>query len=400
MVSTFAPKQQTSLPEPSSEALIISQELSRLIKKQCIDSGGWLGFDEFMNSALYTPQLGYYSGQSLKFGADGDFTTAPEISPMFAQTLAGCFSAWMMESAPYILEFGAGSGQFALDTLLALAAQKQLPKRYFIVELSENLRIRQQEKLKTRAPALFDMVTWLDRLPENFSGVIFANEVLDALPQKLFVKHNQDILERGVSVNAQHEFAWQDKVAQTSLIKAVIDIETELNQPLADGFVSEFSPYQHAWLNSLVNMLEKGVICLVDYGFDIHEFYHPQRHMGTLMCHYRHFAHDNPFFYPGLQDITAHVNFSWVAKSLTQAGLDLLGYSPQGNFLLNAGMLNQLANINQTTTMDYFKASQQAQQLVSEAEMGSLFKVIGFSKNIDPNRVEGAFASCDRSYLL
>lgn len=350
-------------------------------------AGGWISFERYMALALYAPGLGYYAGGATKLGAAGDFITAPEMTPLFAQALSTQVAQILQASAPQILEFGAGSGALARDLIHALRAQGQRVQRYFIVEPSPSLRERQRITLAEYA----DILEWLDTPPEKFRGAVLANEVLDAMPVQLFVRTDAAILERGV-VMEDGNFGWSAQPAPPSLQAAVDELETELG-PLPAPYLSEWPQTACAWINSLAQMLEQGAALLIDYGLPRREFYHPQRNRGTLMCHYRHRAHTDPLWLPGLNDITAHVDFTAMAEHAQAAGLDVLGYTTQSHFLLNCGLLSCLSAQEADA-----RNKQAVQRLISEAEMGELFKVLAVGRGIDAPLL--GFVNGDRSHRL
>ena len=377
----------TALPLPSPDAQAASAALCRLIAAEIDAAGGWLSFARFMERALYAPGLGYYAGGAHKFGAAGDFVTAPELSPLFAQTLAAQTAQIMALSAPHIVEVGAGSGQLAADLLLELEARAALPESYAILDLSGELRARQQATLTERAPHLVPRVRWLDRLPERFDGLVRANELLDALSVQLVVWGHEDdeqtIFERGVSVQ-DGDFVWLDRPARGRLLESAQRLADELSSeaPLPPGYLSEIGLAASDWTASWARIIGRGALLLVDYGFPRREYYHPQRSSGTLMCHYRHHAHGEPFFLPGLQDITAHVDFTAIVEAGFDAGLEFLGYTTQSTFLLNCGLTDVLSRIPADDLARYLPQSQAAQKLISPAEMGELFKVVALGKGI------------------
>ena len=322
-----------SLPLPSSDALAASQALQRMIAAEIADQGGAIPFSRFMELALYAPNLGYYSGGAAKLGRDGDFTTSPEISPLFGATLARAAAAIMAQSAPNIIEFGAGTGKLAHDVLTALGELGVRVDSYTIIELSGELRARQQEALKD-----FPQVRWTHDFPVAFRGVVLANEVLDAMPVELVVRDGGRWLRQMVTVEdgrfaftpAEPDAALLDQIA-----RQIPDADT-----LQDGYLTEVHPVACGFMRSLAQMFEKGkgAAILIDYGFPAHEYYFDERTSGTLMCHYRHHAHPDPFYLPGLQDITAHVDFTAMALAAHGAGLDVLGYMSQAAFLLASGI--------------------------------------------------------------
>jgi SAM-dependent MidA family methyltransferase len=370
---------QVDLNVPS-ELQARSQSLMQLIQQQIEAGQGAIDFAHYMQLALYTPGLGYYSGGLAKFGQQGDFITAPELSPLFGYCLAQQCKQILAHTAGDILEFGAGSGKLALDILSELADQDALPTNYFILEPSAELQQRQQQLLADKAPRLLPYVSWLNQLPENFSGVVLANEVLDAMPIHLFTFAQHTFYEKCVS--------WQDGrlvwtqtpiLPGTALAESVAGIHRQFGQAWQD-YSSEISLLIPAWINSVAKLLTSGVVLLIDYGFPKHEYYHIQRHMGTLMCHYRHQAHGNPLSNPGLQDITSHVDFSLVAESASHAGLEVLGYANQASFLLNTGLIQGLAK-HATDEMTHFNLAQGLKKLTLPQEMGELFKVMALGKD-------------------
>jgi SAM-dependent MidA family methyltransferase len=365
---------------------------------QAIDAaGGWIGFDRYMQLALYAPGLGYYTAGARKFGdaaAGGDFVTAPEISPLFADALAAQVAQVFEHTPPRLLEFGAGSGALARDLLAALAARGVAVDSYAIVEVSADLRDRQRARL-AHAP----MVHWLDAPPADFEGVIIANEVLDVMPVQLFVREGAAVRERGVAWRQEREggrFVFEDRPAGAALAEGVAQIEAELGR-LPAGYCSELGCIARAWSASLAAVLQRGVALLIDYGFPRREYYHPQRLMGTIMCHYRHHAHADPFWLPGLTDITAHVDFTAVADAAHAAGLDVLGYTTQAHFLLNCGLLRA---VQAQDGVARHAAAAAAQRLVSEAEMGELFKVLAVGRGTDLPAPLLGFVAGDRLHTL
>ena len=382
----------TILPTPSPEAAQHSAQLCELIRRNIAERGEWISFAHYMELALYAPGLGYYTAGAHKFGEAGDFVTAPELSPLFGHAVARQMTEIMAHSAPHILELGAGSGKLAVDMLGELERLDSLPDSYAILEVSADLRARQQALLREHLPHLMDRVHWLDALPGRFSGAIIANEVLDALPVHLVRWRDSALTERGVA-NGDIGFVWQERATgATALLQAAQQIS------VPDNYVSEIGLAARGLVNSLANCLEQGALLLIDYGFGAREFYHPQRSAGTLMCHYRHHAHSDPFFLPGLQDITAHVNFTAIAECGIDAGLELLGYTNQAFFLINCGIAELLQGTSPENLRDYLPLSAQLQKLTSPAEMGELFKVIALGKNmVDPLR---GFARGDLTRML
>lgn len=352
-----------------------------MLRAKIAASGGWISFARFMERVLYAPGLGYYAAGARKFGAAGDFVTAPEISALFGQSLAVSIADVLRQTGGNVLELGPGSGKLAKDILLALDESGTLPERYQLLEVSADLRERQQQALSCLPTHLRDRLEWLETLPADFNGVIVANEVLDVIPVHLVRWNAGWVFERGVAVKDE-QFVWQDVPAlPQELAPQVARIQADyLAGDPPDGYLTEVAPAVGGLITSLARSLTRGAMILIDYGFRGAEFYHPSRATGTLMCHYRHFAHAEPFFHPGLQDITAHVDFTAVAEAGIAAGLQLAGYATQANFLLASGLPELLARIDPRDTRQYLPLTNQVQRLVSPAEMGEFFKVIGFTR--------------------
>ena len=389
------PRTPGTLPLPTADALACSAALCSRIVAEIDAAGGWIGFDRFMDLALYTPGMGYYAGGAHKFGAAGDFLTAPELSEAFAQALGAQVAQLLALGAPQIIEVGAGSGQLAADLLLELDRRDRLPERYCILELSGELRARQQATLSTRVPQFLPRLCWLECLPEDFDGLVLANEVLDAMPVHLVVWNGEDIAERGVAVDSG-QFTWRDRPAGGRLRDRAQALAAAC--AIAPGYLSEISLLAPAWIAQWAAILRRGALLLIDYGFPRHEYYHPQRDAGTLMCHYRQHAHGEPFYLPGLQDITAHVDFTAIVEAGCEAGLELLGYSTQASFLFNCGLTEILARTPASEPLRYLPLASAVQKLISPAEMGELFKVIALGKGISEPLL--GFAHGDRSATL
>ena len=346
-----------------------------------MQAGGGIGFARFMEMALYQPGLGYYSAGATKFGPGGDFITAPEISPLFAQCLASpCQRVLQGLGDGDILEFGAGSGRLAQELLLELERRDALPQRYLILEPSADLRARQRNNLHQSAPHLMDRVHWLDALPQaGFTGLILANEVLDAMPVHRFHKEQGSLYEIQVGWNGT-EFCWIADVPAAELVSAVERIETGLDASLPSPYISEVNLLLEPWVASLAERLRQGIILLIDYGYPRRAYYHPERRMGTLMCHYRQRAHPDPLILVGLQDITAFVDFTAVAEAAVAHGLSVAGFTTQAHFLIAAGLGQHLSEIRARAPGQYLKYAQQAKTLTLPGEMGERFKAMALAK--------------------
>ena len=380
------------LPLPDSDALAASHALQQHIATAIEDAGGAIPFSRFMELALYAPRLGYYSGGAAKLGASGDFTTAPEITPLFGGALARAAAAIIAQSAPDIIEFGAGTGKLARDVLGALEGLGVTVASYTIIELSGELRARQQEALKD-----LPQVRWLDGMPETFSGVVLANEVLDAMPVELVIRKDGRWQRQMVTVeNGAFAFIQQPLPQELALqlARQIPDAEH-----LPDGYVTEIHPVAEGFMASLAGMMKggRGAAFLFDYGFPAHEYYLDQRMGGTLMCHYRHHSHPDPFYLPGLQDITAHVDFTAMALASQEAGLPVLAYMDQARFLLGCGIGELLLETSPDDAIRFLPQSKAVQKLVSPAEMGELFKVLVVGQGVD---LPDAIVRADRSHRL
>ena len=376
--------QSLVLPTPSDEEMAHSLKLIQKIKDK-LQQKTSITFDAYMNMTLYESQLGYYASSKYKFGEMGDFITAPDISTLFSQTFGKVFiEIFKGLSSQNILEFGAGKGQFAVDCIRYLLEQKITLEHYYIVELSASLRLEQQYYLKTELPEFFDKVVWLTELPEKgFKGIIFANEVLDAMPVSLFKKVDGKVHEVGVTLS-ESRFDYIDLGDQnTPLNNAVSEIEKELGC-LSDQYLSEINLWIGPWVRSLYEFMEEGVVFLCDYGYTRKEYYVPSHSKGTLQCYYKHHVHDDPFVYPGLQDITAHVDFTAVAISADDCGFDMEGYLTQSQFLtLNGiGSLYEKLVDSEQDEMKKLQCTQGFKKLTSPEGMGDMFKVLAFSKGV------------------
>jgi SAM-dependent MidA family methyltransferase len=381
-----------SLPAPDRDALAASHALQQRIALEIEEAGGQIAFSRFMELALYAPQLGYYSGGASKLGAEGDFITAPEMTPLFGATVARVAAAIIAQSAPDIIEFGAGTGRLARDVLAALARQGVQVNSYTIIELSGELRARQQLNL-----ADLPQVRWQDAMPARFSGVVLANEVLDAMPVELVVRTGDGWRRQMVTIE-DGAFAFVpaplDAGLREQLARQIPD-----HEQMIEGYVTELHPVGAGFMGSLATMFagEPGAAILFDYGFPAHEYYLDQRIGGTLMCHYRHHAHPDPFYLPGLQDITSHVDFTAMALAAQDAGLPVLAYMSQAAFLIGAGIGELLLENNPEDALRFLPQSRAVQKLVSPAEMGELFKVLVVGQDVT---LPDAIVQADRSHRL
>jgi SAM-dependent MidA family methyltransferase len=379
------------LPEPSAEARAHSDLVARRIRDEIAAHAGWLPFSRYMELALYAPGLGYYSAGAKKLGRDGDFVTAPEISPLFGRTLARQVQQALAGGLEQVLEVGAGSGALAATILEELERLGMLPRTYLILELSADLRERSRDTLAARVPHLLERVAWLASLPPGFTGVVLGNEVLDAMPADVVRAHAGAVEEAGVT-DERGRFGWSYRPAPDALARLALALH------LAEGYRTELQRAACAFVRTLGEIMERGVAFFIDYGFPGREYYHAQRSTGTLMCHYRHHAHEDPFFLPGLQDITTHIDFSAVARAAGEGGLELAGYTSQAQFLINCGITDVLAQTPAEKTTAFLPLAAQVNRLTSPAEMGELFKVIALARGRTPPLL--GFASGDRRHAL
>lgn len=367
-------------PPLTPEMQAHSEAVRAYIRMEIEKAGGYISFARFMELSLYAPGLGYYSSGTHKLGETGDFVTAPEISPLFGKCVAQQF-AEILDAMPNadILEIGAGTGTFAKDTLQELARLHILPSRYYILETSADLRQRQQELLKTSCPEFFPHIFWLARLPETFHGIIFANEVLDALPFHCFGIENNKIKERCVTAN-EHEFAWTTTQPLTAELND--QVQSLIKQyALPNGYRSEINLLLPHWIKTLATILQQGVIIFFDYGYGRKEYYRPEKNSGTLRCYFQHRCHDNPFIFCGLQDITAHIDFTAVIENALDANLTLAGYTTQSAFLLAAGIAQFVET--PSFSLQHYQQNQAMKLLMLPSEMGTLIKTAAFSKDYE-----------------
>lgn len=386
------------LPAPDSASLAHSGKVAARIRAAIAEAGGSISFAEFMQLALYAPGLGYYAAGSTKLGPAGDFVTAPEVSALFGRVLARQAAGVLRElPAGSVLELGAGSGALAVEMLAALDEHGAALERYLVLEVSADLRDRQEQLIRERRPQDLPRVEWLPAFPSRFTGVILANEVADALPVERFRKVAGGV--RQIRVTANREgFGWCDAPAPGFLVEAVERIEDDLGYSLPDGYVSEVSAGLPAWIGALAACIDSGFVFLFDYGVSRREYYAPDRSGGWLRCHFRHRAHDDPLVWPGIQDISAWVDFTAVAEAASVAGLDIVGYVSQADFLLHGGLDRELASISAMPTAARLELSRQAKVLMLPGEMGERFKCIGLGRGRVATPV--SFVLADRAHAL
>jgi SAM-dependent MidA family methyltransferase len=351
-----------------------------------------------MHHALYAPGLGYYTAGTTKFGEEGDFVTAPEVSAVFGRVLARqCAEVLRQVESGSILEYGAGSGKLAVDMLEALAELDALPSSYRILEVSPDLREREQVYIAERIPELADRVTWIDSAPDSHSGVIVANEVLDSIPVERFVRRDESVMQLRVAAEGD-AFAFVEAPAPDNLALAVASIEKYLGEQLPDGYASEVCLAVPPWIGGMAAALRQGVVFLFDYGVSRREYYAPDRNSGWLRCHFRHRAHDNPLILPGIQDLTAWVDFTSVARAAVAQGFDVAGYAPQAQFLMGGGLEAEMGDFEKLGTAEQLALSQEVKKLTLPGEMGERFKCIALRKG--SIETPTAFSLADRTHTL
>ncbi len=392
-----------AIPVPDADALAHSERLRQGIQQQIHAAGGAIPFSRFMELSLYAPGLGYYSAGATKFGASGDFITAPELGPLFAACVADSFAPVLQQLGPQsdVVELGGGSGAFAEVALKKLLAADALPARYAILEPSADLRQRQQGRLRERLnPLLYDLVEWLDAPPqEPWDGVLFANEVIDALPTPRFTLRDGEVFEEHVAIDGEGRFVRADRPADALLAAAVRHVERQRDEPFPDGYRSELLPQLPYWVQAVMGGLRKGAMLFIDYGYPRREFYSPQRTNGTLRAFRRHRMVGNVYDLPGLQDITASVDFTALAEAGTGAGFDLAGYCTQASFLIGNGLEPNLlaAEARAHDEAQRYRLRQEAKHLTLPGEMGERFQAMGFQRDVE---FGAAFLVGDLSWRL
>ena len=393
----------STLPPPDVDAQSHSAHLREVIQEQVIAAGGHLPFWKFMELALYAPGLGYYSAGARKFGPGGDFTTAPERSPLFSACVADALTPVLQQLGPdaVLLELGGGSGAFAETCLAKLLANDALPARYAILEPSADLRERQRERLQARLPPLlFELVEWLDGpIQEPWSGVLFANEVIDALPTPRFTIRDGEVFEEHVALDGEGRFLRTDRPAEPMLAAAVRHVERQLSEPFAEGYRSEVLAQLPYWIQAVMGAMRDGAMLFVDYGYARGEYYQPQRRDGTLRAFRQHHVTDDVFAWPGLQDITASVDFTALAEAGTAAGFDFAGYCSQASFLIGNRLQENLALAESRAADDVARHAlrSQVKHLTLPSEMGERFQAIGFQRGVE---LGAAFLVGDLSHRL
>lgn len=364
------------------EAQQHSDALKELIKEQIRSEGGSISFARYMHACLYTPGYGYYSAGSHKLGEQGDFTTAPEISPFFGYSIANhIIDVFAQKTQKHILEFGAGSGQLAIDIMTYLEKSHELAEVYYILEISADLRQRQQQHIQLHLPELIDRFVWLDELPEQFEGVILANEVCDAMPVNLINIKDHRLYERHVAIT-DDDFVWQDKpVTDNELKQQGAHIQTLIS---TDSYETEIHLAAQQWLRTVAQSLTRGTFFIIDYGYNFDTFYSAERKQGTLCCYFRHQLNDDPFLLPGLQDITAHTEFTTLADIAVEQGLDVAGFHEQSDFLIAGGITDiAAASHKDMPAADWLQQSAGLKQLLMPSQMGQQFKVLSLTRNLE-----------------
>lgn len=372
------------LPVPDNGAAKHSQKVSEKIKQEIREQEGMISFRRFMEIALYEPGLGYYSSGAFKFGEQGDFITAPELSTVYSNCIAKqCQQVLNKMDNGHILELGPGTGRMACDILLALEKNESLPGKYFLLETSADLRQRQQEYISQHIPHLEKIIYWLEELPGNaFNGIILANEVIDALPVHRFIFSNNKLKELNVGFE-NNRFVWIERPFDDETFKVVTRELAPFLESWPQGYTSEINIDIQPFINSFSDCIKQGIIIIADYGYPRQDYYHPQRINGTLLCHYRHRVHNDPFFNPGLQDITSSVNFTCLAEAAVNAGLDVCGYTTQAHFLMSCGLEEYIKQLEDGDLSNNAMLSGQIRQLTMPGAMGERFKFIALSKNLN-----------------
>ena len=383
----------TNLPSLSQLEESVHDALNQRLKKEIIQSGGSISFSLLMDIVLYDKEHGYYTGNKEQFGESGDFITAPMISNIFTRCFLNSFKENFLHLPSSILELGAGNGQFAVDLMIAAEKNNIVIDQYLIYEISNNLVKRQQKILKENlSKEIFSKVVWVSKIPERFEGIIFANEFLDAFPTNIYEIKNKQIYERKVGIE-NNQLDWKIDSNPSPELESFID-----KKDLPTGYIFEYSKKLDDWLKDFFKTIKKAMVFFVDYGFCQSELFHQDRMEGTLMCHYKHYAHTNPFAFLGAQDITWHINFSHISRLAKSEGCTVGGFVSQANFLMNTGALDFLGEHNPNNIFDFKIQTNAFQKLTSPAEMGDLVKVIGIIKNTEASLF--GFNKNDRKFQL
>jgi SAM-dependent MidA family methyltransferase len=391
------PKPESGLPSPDTDSTAHSKRVAHHLQALIDASDEGIPFSQFMQEALYAPGLGYYTAGARKFGAAGDFTTAPEISPLFGAVLGRQLSAIVDDAGGAILEYGAGTGALAVQLLRKLATLDALPECYQILEVSPELVQRQQVLIASELPELCDLVQWIESPPDGFRGVVVANEVVDAIPVERFRIDGGRVM-RAYVVGQDGCFDWRYAPAPDRVKAAVRQVERDIGRALPDGYCSEVAPGRSAWIDDVARGLDHGTFLVVDYGVSRREYYAPDRGDGWLQCHFRQHVHGNALILPGIQDITAWVDFTAVASAATDAGLSVAGYTSQGPFLLRGGLDLEFADFTTLPETRQAALSGQAKLLTMPGEMGENFKLIALTRGeVEPLPV---FRDIDRAHVL
>jgi SAM-dependent MidA family methyltransferase len=388
----------SSLPEPDPKTAAHSAEAASWIRDRIGEAGGSISFAEYMHHALYAPGLGYYTAGSTKFGEAGDFITAPEVSSIFGRVLARqCAEVLAQVEGGAILEYGAGSGKLAVDMLRALEELDALPASYLILEVSPDLRERQEVYVRERLPQFAELVAWIDDVPDSHRGVIVANEVLDSMPVERFVRRDEGVMQVRVMA-ADGGFEFIEMPAPAHLAVYVTNVEKHLGTQLPDGYTSEVCLAFGPWIGGMAHALREGVAFLFDYGLSRREYYAPDRSDGWLRCHFRHFAHDNPLILPGVQDLTAWVDFTSVATVAVVQSLEVAGYATQAQFMLGGGLDAEMQGFDTLPLEEQVALSGKVKTLTLPGEMGERFKCLALSKGAITT--PSAFRRADRAHTL
>ena len=386
------------LPQPDKKSLNQSKLVSDFIRSKIKESHGMISFKEFMHYATYAQDIGYYSGDSLNFGKCGDFITAPEESVIFGHSIAKhCASIIESIANASIVEFGAGSGSLAISLLKKMQEMNIKPRNYFIIDISEDLINRQKQKISKDIPELSSLVHWVTKMPENFQGIVIANEVADALPFERFIRADDEVLQVCVTAD-ENRFAYDVIPADKKLNNYVISLEQKNGNRLKNDYLSEVSFEAEQWVKNIARNIDRGMLMIFDYGVSRKEYYSPDKDRGWTQCHFKHYAHNEPLIYPGIQDITTWVDFSLLAEAANSQGMKINGFLNQSQFIINSGIINELENFDQMDTKQQLTLTRQIKLLTLPNQMGENFKCLSLTKDFSPR--DNDFINGDRSYVL